>query len=127
MTGVLSPGGRAHDFTVALREARGRQPYPGSAWRRWRNQLALDRDFRRVLLADPCSFCGASGGTVDHVIARANGGGALGVCNMAGACESCNVAKDDSDLLGFLLERVAQLGSDATRSGDLDVSPGGDT
>jgi 5-methylcytosine-specific restriction endonuclease McrA len=57
-----------------------------------------------ALKRDPCSYCGAPGGTLDHVEA-ANGGGADDWSNRTGACVSCNSAKGERSLLLFLLYR----------------------
>jgi 5-methylcytosine-specific restriction endonuclease McrA len=60
---------------------------------------------RDVLSADPCSYCGASGGTVDHIDAfsRTEDGS---LENLTGACIDCNRRKNALPLLGFLLRRV---------------------
>lgn len=57
------------------------------------------------LLADGCSYCSQPADTLDHIVPRINGGGD-DWSNLTGACRSCNSAKKDRDLLGFLLARL---------------------
>lgn len=60
----------------------------------------------RVIRADPCAYCGAPGGTVDHIVPRS-----LRIkhlhdwVNYVGACEGCNGRKSDRPLLFFLAIR----------------------
>jgi len=63
-----------------------------------------------LLRRDPCSYCGAGrSGTVDHVEPRSRAARGIGTphswVNTAGACERCNGAKRDSELLVFLHRR----------------------
>jgi 5-methylcytosine-specific restriction endonuclease McrA len=60
------------------------------------------RGWERVLQRDPCSYCGARGGTVDHIIARLDGGTDT-EDNYTGSCDSCNQRKCTLPLLAFLL------------------------
>ena len=60
------------------------------------------RTFRSVIRRDPCSFCGGPGGTIDHVVARANGGPDVW-SNLTGACTSCNASKATDSLITYLL------------------------
>lgn len=60
--------------------------------------------FAYVLAEDPCAYCGAVGGTIDH-IQPVSRGGANSETNFTGACSSCNSAKGNLSLLGFLLRR----------------------
>jgi len=57
--------------------------------------------YRDVLRADPCAYCGAAGGTLDHIVALAIGG-TNHWSNLSGACASCNHAKDSRPLIWFL-------------------------
>ena len=61
----------------------------------------------RIIRRDPCSFCGGTGGTVDHVEPQsrtARGiGGAHSWANYVGCCVRCNGRKRDQKLLLFLL------------------------
>jgi 5-methylcytosine-specific restriction endonuclease McrA len=57
------------------------------------------------LRADPCSFCGGAGGSIDHITARAVGGTNHGD-NLCGSCKSCNELKGRWPLLVFLLLRA---------------------
>ncbi len=55
-----------------------------------------------VVKADPCSYCGGAGGTVDH-IRPLNRGGKNHAGNLTGACSDCNGRKANLSLIGFLL------------------------
>lgn len=64
----------------------------------------------RMLRADPCSYCGGPGGTVDHVEPRCRAPRGLGRSahawvNTVGACGPCNSRKSDRPLLLWLAER----------------------
>jgi len=64
----------------------------------------------RLLRLDPCAYCGRRrAGTVDHVEPRSKPvrglGGAHSWLNVVGACERCNGAKRDRDLLTALILR----------------------
>lgn len=63
----------------------------------------------RMLRADPCSYCGGPGGTVDHVEPRARAargiGSVHGWTNTVGACAPCNGRKSDRALLVWLARR----------------------
>jgi len=59
-----------------------------------------------VLLGDPCSYCGAPGGTVDHIIPVSKGGTSEWH-NLTAACGFCNSSKRDHDLIGFLSRKVS--------------------
>jgi 5-methylcytosine-specific restriction endonuclease McrA len=65
-----------------------------------------DRDvtyYGRIVKRDPCSYCGGPGGTKDHILPRGTARKSRHVAdNLTGACLSCNGAKADTDLLGFL-------------------------
>ncbi len=67
--------------------------------------------WQALLRRDPCSYCGAAGGsgTVDHVDPRsrpARGVGSVhGWINTVGACARCNGLKRDLGLLAFLHRR----------------------
>jgi hypothetical protein len=56
------------------------------------------------LRADPCSFCGGMGGTIDHIVCPARGGTDT-PDNLTGSCGACNEAKARWPLLVFLLLR----------------------
>jgi len=62
------------------------------------------------LRREACAYCGAPGGTVDHVEPRSRTvrglGSAHGWVNVVGACCTCNQAKRDLPLLEFLRRRV---------------------
>lgn len=63
--------------------------------------------WRLILFADPCSYCGGTVDTVDHIAARA-AGGHEGWSNMTGACKRCNSRKGKLALWEFLLARSWQ-------------------
>jgi 5-methylcytosine-specific restriction endonuclease McrA len=63
------------------------------------------REWEVVLRADPCSYCGSPGGTVDHITPKAWRSRHEGPSGMTGACERCNGAKGVWPLLPFLLLR----------------------
>ncbi len=56
----------------------------------------------RVLMRDPCSYCGKTGGTIDHVVPLSKGG-STGAENLTASCASCNSKKNNKSLLMFLL------------------------
>jgi 5-methylcytosine-specific restriction endonuclease McrA len=66
--------------------------------------------WQAILRRDPCAYCGAPhAGTVDHIEPRcreARGIGPVhGWINLTAACQRCNGAKRDTDLLLFLVRR----------------------
>lgn len=78
-------------------------------YERWqahqRRNAPLDRDYARVLLRDPCCYCGQRGGEVDHIDPVIRGGKGNWV-NLTSACRSCNASKHDRPLLLFLRDHV---------------------
>lgn len=54
---------------------------------------------------DPCGYCDEAGGILDHIRARADGGGNQW-WNATGSCPKCNMAKGPRSLLGFLGGRL---------------------
>ncbi|XAY07579.1 HNH endonuclease [Paraconexibacter sp. AEG42_29] len=62
------------------------------------------------LRREACAYCGAPGGTVDHVEPRSQAarglGGAHSWLNVVGACGPCNQSKRDLPLLEFLRRRA---------------------
>lgn len=62
--------------------------------------------YRKVVQRDPCSYCGAPGGTKDHITPKARGG-LNEPENLTGSCRRCNQAKADRSLLRFLRARLA--------------------
>jgi 5-methylcytosine-specific restriction endonuclease McrA len=65
---------------------------------------AQGREYAAILGNDPCSYCGGSGGVIDHIVAIARGGGDAWE-NLTSACSTCNVRKYSESLLEFLLWR----------------------
>lgn len=82
----------------------------------WHRPL-LAGSWRAVLQADPCTYCGGQGGTVDHVVPMRRGYrcmayreyvGSLGADNLVGACADCNSRKANQSLLHYLLDQAGQ-------------------
>jgi 5-methylcytosine-specific restriction endonuclease McrA len=61
-----------------------------------------DPEMARVLLADPCSYCGGPGGEIDHIDAWSLTADASWT-NLTAACRTCNASKNATPLLRFLL------------------------
>lgn len=85
---------------------------PATATGLWRppHHLGTQRpEYVGVLRSDPCAYCplrpSALEATVDHIVARAAGGGNT-LNDLAGACSACNGQKGSRSLLIFLLERL---------------------
>lgn len=60
------------------------------------------KDWCRIILNDPCAYCGEPSASIDHV-APIDNGGVHGASNLVGACERCNRSKSTESLLFFLL------------------------
>lgn len=71
-------------------------------------EVLFAAEYETVLRADPCVYCGKSGGTVDHIVSVFDGGDDS-VDNLAGACRSCNSSKRDKSLLEFLLWKLDRV------------------
>jgi len=84
----------------------------------------IDRaDWRTVLLASPCAYCGAPSTQVDH-IDPSSAGGIDDASNMVGACGSCNASKCATPLLEFMLGRaVAAAASRAWHAARVAADP----
>lgn len=63
-----------------------------------------NRLYQLILANDPCSYCGKSANSLDHIVPQALGGMHEWM-NFTQACMSCNRAKSDTPLLLYLLER----------------------
>jgi 5-methylcytosine-specific restriction endonuclease McrA len=61
-------------------------------------------DYSEILRSDPCSYCGESTTTIDHIRPSSLGGGNEWD-NLTGACLGCNSRKRTRSLLNFLLVR----------------------
>jgi len=71
-----------------------------------RRGMPLDntaRQYIAILQNDSCSYCGSTGGTIDHITPVVSGG-TNDWDNLTAACKSCNSRKHDRTLLTFLLE-----------------------
>ena len=59
-------------------------------------------EYVQIILADPCAYCGGPGGTVDHIVALADGGDGEWD-NLGGACLSCNTSKKATPMLIWMV------------------------
>lgn len=64
--------------------------------------VAATESYIAVVRHDPCSYCGAPAGEVDHIQSVSQGGGHVW-SNMTSACRSCNSTKHSAPLLTALL------------------------
>lgn len=60
-----------------------------------------------ILRADPCSYCGEPGTSIEHIV-PITGGGSNHWTNYGAACHSCNSRKHNMPLLTFLYRRSRQ-------------------
>ena len=68
------------------------------------NLSATRRDeaaLRRLIVGDPCSYCGGPADVLDHIVPRRDGGGNESA-NLTAACTHCNNGKAGRSLLSFL-------------------------
>jgi|HubBroStandDraft_6_1064221.scaffolds.fasta_scaffold01839_35 5-methylcytosine-specific restriction endonuclease McrA len=82
-----------------------RNPLPGSEPTSRRSGLV---NWRAVIRRDPCAYCTAAGGTIDHIVPKLRRSGPKlpqKWLNYTGACEGCNQRKGSLSLLFFLLAR----------------------
>lgn len=72
-----------------------------------RGRLSNDpetRDYAKLIVNDPCVYCGEQAESVDHIEPLSRGGGDTWE-NLAPACISCNSQKHTMGLLEFLIRR----------------------
>jgi len=64
----------------------------------------------KVLIHDPCAYCGATPGiaTKDHIVPVSKGGETSWE-NLTASCQTCNLMKSDLDLLPALLKIQGRL------------------
>lgn len=74
-------------------------------WPRVHNSQSTATDWRRVLMADPCVYCGDPADGLDHIVPAARGG-VDGWSNRAPACTACDQRKRDVSMTMFLLAGV---------------------
>lgn len=60
------------------------------------------KEYVRLILNEPCSYCGSPGKAIDHIVPVSKGGDGDWT-NLASACTPCNSSKRDRSLLEFLL------------------------
>lgn len=70
-----------------------------------RRGVTLDREHVKILVRDPCVYCGKRATGVDHITPIVSGGDS-GWDNLAGACRDCNRRKHATPMLFFLLRRA---------------------
>jgi len=108
---------RLEDCRNWYEQNKDRQRELGRRWKRTeqgRLYGRLDRHARRgqpinieharILLADPCTYCGEPSTAIDHIVPITKGGDSEWE-NLAGVCGSCNSSKRNRLLLTFLLVR----------------------
>jgi hypothetical protein len=61
-----------------------------------------ERDYARVLVRDPCSYCGELCRHIDHIHPRSRGGEDVW-SNFTASCAACNLSKSARSMLQFLL------------------------
>lgn len=64
----------------------------------------LSREYAEILLGDPCSYCGSTAGSIDH-IEPVSAGGSNEWPNLTSSCLDCNRCKTTRPLLIFLAVR----------------------
>lgn len=79
-----------------------KQSSKGAEWNRLR-QVILERD------GHTCAYCGGEADTVDHIVAK-NNGGLDEASNLVAACRRCNGLKSDRPLLRANYINPAWLG-----------------
>lgn len=65
------------------------------------------REYVKIILNDPCVYCGQPTTAIDHIHPISQGGTSDWI-NLAPACRLCNAAKTDKSLLTYLWERIAR-------------------
>lgn len=70
-------------------------------------ETRLLSDYRKVILLDPCVYCGKPAEAGDHIVPLSRRG-EHSWQNMAPVCTPCNSAKRDKSLLQFMLVRANQ-------------------
>lgn len=107
---------RAYRRDWALRNRDKTRRYAREYVARRRANGPLDEDasaYWDVLSRDPCSYCGAPAGEVDHIDAVSEGG-TNDWTNLTAACRSCNAGKSNKSPLDFLLHQRLSNGNSAT-------------
>lgn len=94
-----------------LKAARARWEKRHPAYRRVKGALraslgAISVELLNRLLSEPCVYCGAPGGTIDHVVPVTRGG-TNSPENLVSACRSCNSSKKDRLPLEWFFDRPA--------------------
>jgi 5-methylcytosine-specific restriction endonuclease McrA len=72
----------------------------------FRNGDALAVEYAQIIEGDPCVYCGSAGTEKDHIVPVSRGGVGEWL-NLAPACRTCNASKQTTDVLQFMLKRLA--------------------
>lgn len=73
------------------------------------NEACSKKEWKEVLRADPCSYCGESmSGTVDHIVPRSHLDEECNWDGFGGACQPCNNRKGDTPLIQFIHQEWIQ-------------------
>lgn len=68
--------------------------------------MARKTYYHKIVLKDPCVWCGGYGvPTLEHIHPKIQGGPKRAWLNQAGACRRCNNRRGDWSILEFLLRR----------------------
>jgi 5-methylcytosine-specific restriction endonuclease McrA len=67
---------------------------------------AESAEYAEIVRADPCSYCGGVGGTVDHIVPL-DQGGRHHWSNFTGACAWCNKSKHTTSAILFMARMVS--------------------
>lgn len=89
---------------------RRRNRHKEAARRHKRRVMPIDDtavEYIAILQKDVCSYCGNSGGTIDHIVAITEGG-TNDWDNLTAACLSCNSSKKTESLVWFLHRRYQE-------------------
>jgi hypothetical protein len=95
-------------------------PIDSGTWAERRSELARQRAGHQrrfpkaldYLRHDPCAYCGGPADTLDHIVARSNGGDDDWT-NATACCRACNTGKYDRSVLRFMAGRA--LDADISR------------
>lgn len=97
---------KANRDKANARTRRFYEQHPGYDARRSYAPDAETREWLTIIAGDPCAYCGAPSGAVDHILA-ASQGGAHHWSNFTATCRACNSSKRDRPLLAWMLSRRA--------------------
>jgi 5-methylcytosine-specific restriction endonuclease McrA len=61
-------------------------------------------EYSRILMRDPCWYCGGITTTVDHIVSISKGG-TNDCTNLAACCDNCSSSKGEKSLLVWMIEQ----------------------